>query len=100
MAAANTGAIVGAVLGSLLGILIIYAFFSSFIIVREKQQVVLERFGRFKAVLTPGVHMILPFIDRPKKFSARYYLENGRGQPQLIEKLNQTRVMTQVRMGR
>ena len=36
---------------------------AAYIVVREKQQVVLERCGRFRAVLTPGIHCIMPYID-------------------------------------
>jgi predicted lysophospholipase L1 biosynthesis ABC-type transport system permease subunit len=48
------GAVVGAIIGGLAGIFLIVSFFKSFIIVREKQQVVLERLGAFRATLTPG----------------------------------------------
>lgn len=63
--------------------------------VREKQQVVLERCGRFRAVLTPGVHCIVPWVDRPKRYTNRFYLETPSGAVQLVEKVDQTRVMTQ-----
>lgn len=95
MASAATGAVVGAVLGVLGALLLLITFFKSFIVVREKQQVVLERCGRFKAVLTPGVHCIMPWVDRPKKFTNRYYLEMPNGTVQLVERVGQTRVMTQ-----
>lgn len=36
---------------------------AAYIVVREKQQVVLERCGRFRAVLTPGIHCIIPWVD-------------------------------------
>jgi hypothetical protein len=91
----TAGAVIGAIVGVAALIFLIVAFFKSILTVREKEQVILERCGRFKAVLTPGMHCILPFIDRPKRFSARYYLETPTGAVQLVEKLNQTRVLTQ-----
>jgi len=91
----TAGAVIGAIVGVGALIFLIVAFFKSILTVREKEQVILERCGRFKAVLTPGMHCILPFIDRPKRFSARYYLETPTGAVQLVEKLNQTRVLTQ-----
>lgn len=91
----TAGAVVGAILGAAFGIFLIVSLFKSFIVVREKQQVVLERCGRFRAVLTPGVHSILPWIDAPKRYSVKYYLESPTGEVQLIEKKNQTRIMTQ-----
>lgn len=60
----NTGAIVGGVLGAVAAVVIVLAMYNSIIIVREKQQVVLERWGRFRSVLTPGIHFIFPWVDR------------------------------------
>lgn len=91
----DAGAIVGVVIAVLAFIFLAISFWKSFIVVREKQQVVLERCGRFRAVLTPGVHMIMPWIDAPKKFSVRYYLDSPTGETVLVQKLNQTRIVTQ-----
>lgn len=91
------GAIIGGVIG---GVAVLIFFIASLIqsvkVVHEKEQIVLERCGRFRNVLTPGVHWILPWIDRPKRFNARYYLESpGTGATTLVQKLNQERVLTQ-----
>jgi regulator of protease activity HflC (stomatin/prohibitin superfamily) len=60
----DEGAIVGGVLGGAAALFLIVAFFKSFLIVKEKEQAILERWGRFRAVLTPGLHIIVPWIDR------------------------------------
>lgn len=91
---ANSGAIVGGILGAAAAIFLLVALTRSFLVVREKQQVVLERCGRFRAVLTPGVHCIVPFVDQPKRYSVRYYLDDPLGRVQLIERTT-TRIGTQ-----
>lgn len=63
MAADAGGSAAGAVFGVLAGIFLLYTLSKAFLVVREKQQIVLERCGRFKSVLTPGIHCILPYID-------------------------------------
>lgn len=89
------GPIIGAVLGSLVAIFLLWSLSKAFIVVREKECIILERLGRFKSVLTPGVHCVVPFLDKPKSFSVRYYVDNARDEPELVEKLNQMRVQTQ-----
>ena len=37
-------------------------------IVKQGEAMIIETFGKFKAVLTAGVHFITPFIDTPKTF--------------------------------
>ena len=36
----------------------------TFIIVEMREEVILERFGKYHATLTPGFHFVVPFIDR------------------------------------
>lgn len=91
----TAGAVIGAIVGVSIGVFLIVAFFKSIVVVREREQIVLERCGRFKATLTPGMHCIVPFIDRAKRYNERYYLETATGQVQLIQKNGETRVMTQ-----
>ena len=56
------------VIGSLIGILTVLIFiitlFKSLIIVREKQEFIVERFGRYKNTLKSGYNFIFPFIDK------------------------------------
>ena len=48
----------------LLAVLFIVLVFQAVKIVPQSEQHVIERFGRLRAVLGPGINMIVPFIDR------------------------------------
>lgn len=84
-ASGTAGAVIGGVIGAAVFIFLIISFFKTFVVVREKQALVLERCGRFRAVLTPGVHMIIPWVDAPKVYHVHYYLESPTGEVQLVE---------------
>jgi regulator of protease activity HflC (stomatin/prohibitin superfamily) len=40
-------------------------------IVKQHEQGIVERFGKFKTLLDPGLHLIVPFIDRIKRVDMR-----------------------------
>ena len=40
-------------------------------IVQQHEQALLERFGRFRKILDPGFHLILPFIEKVQKVDMR-----------------------------
>ncbi|MCR9126589.1 MAG: SPFH/Band 7/PHB domain protein [Rhodobacteraceae bacterium] len=48
----------------LLALMLIIIVFRSVKIVPQSEQHVIERFGRLRSVLGPGINMIVPFIDR------------------------------------
>ena len=48
----------------LLAVLLIVVIFRAVKIVPQSEKYVVERFGRLRAVLGPGINMIVPFIDR------------------------------------
>ena len=48
----------------LLAALVVILIFKAVKIVPQSEQHVVERFGRLRAVLGPGINMIVPFIDR------------------------------------
>lgn len=79
----------------ILVIFVLYVLYLSFLIVKEKEVMVVERFGRFKETLPPGFHMIVPFVDRPRTHSDRYYVSNAYGQENLVEQTNQRVISTQ-----
>jgi regulator of protease activity HflC (stomatin/prohibitin superfamily) len=56
-------------LAILIGIAIVLAvlLFQSVYMINQAEAVVVERFGRFDRVLGPGMHIIIPFIERPQK---------------------------------
>lgn len=41
-------------------------------VVPQSETRVIERLGRFHAVLPPGLNFIIPFVDRPKTIYTRY----------------------------
>jgi len=43
-----------------------------FYLVRQSEAIVMERLGQFHKVLQPGVHMVVPFIDQPRKIQWTY----------------------------
>jgi len=48
----------------LLALLVVVVIFKAVKIVPQSEQHVVERFGRLRSVLGPGINMIVPFIDR------------------------------------
>mmetsp|Transcript_1789 Transcript_1789/g.4575 ORF Transcript_1789/g.4575 Transcript_1789/m.4575 type:complete len:343 (+) Transcript_1789:283-1311(+) len=54
--------------------------------VKEREAVIVERLGRFLRMLQPGINFIIPFIDRPKRYSWRYYVTDNLGNPNLVER--------------
>ena len=48
----------------LLALVVVIVIFRSVKIVPQSEQHVVERFGRLRAVLGPGINMIVPFIDK------------------------------------
>jgi regulator of protease activity HflC (stomatin/prohibitin superfamily) len=47
-----------------LSLLLLVLVFSSIFIVQQQKVIVVERFGRFKCLATPGLNFRLPFVDR------------------------------------
>eukprot|EP01132_Coremiostelium_polycephalum_P005364 gene5364-6693_t len=65
-------------------------------VIKEREVMVIERFGKFHTILHAGVHFIVPFVDRPKKFYYSFYVDNPvTGGKELKEAYNLTRISTQ-----
>ncbi len=47
----------------------------SLFLVRQAEAVIIERFGKFDRVLTPGLHIVVPFIDSPRANAWTYFKE-------------------------
>jgi regulator of protease activity HflC (stomatin/prohibitin superfamily) len=43
---------------------VLFVVYHTFIIVEMREEVILERFGKYHDTLTPGFHFVIPFIDR------------------------------------
>jgi len=41
-----------------------FIFYNTFVIVEMREEVILERFGKYHDTLTPGLHFTIPIIDR------------------------------------
>mmetsp|Transcript_1790 Transcript_1790/g.4578 ORF Transcript_1790/g.4578 Transcript_1790/m.4578 type:complete len:333 (+) Transcript_1790:79-1077(+) len=81
------GALISVLAVPVLIILAAYIVFTfSFIMVKEREAVIVERLGRFLRMLQPGINFIIPFIDRPKRYSWRYYVTDNLGNPNLVER--------------
>jgi regulator of protease activity HflC (stomatin/prohibitin superfamily) len=47
--------------------------------VKQAETIVVERLGRFDRVLTPGLHIVIPFFERPREILWAYIQETERG---------------------
>lgn len=45
----------------------ILLFQSTFLLVHEAEAVIIERFGKFDRILQPGLHLVIPFVEQPRK---------------------------------
>jgi regulator of protease activity HflC (stomatin/prohibitin superfamily) len=43
---------------------VFFVVYHTFIIVEMREEVILERFGKYHDTLTPGFHFVIPFVDR------------------------------------
>ena len=54
----------GITLAAVIVLLAIVLIWSGIVVVPQSETRVIERLGRFHAVLSPGLNFIIPFIDR------------------------------------
>lgn len=47
-------------------LVIILLFVQACYLVRQAEVVVIERLGKFHRILYPGIHLMIPFLDRPR----------------------------------
>lgn len=57
----------GFILSAIFLIVIAIIMAKSVYLVRQAEVMVIERFGRYDRVLTPGLHIIVPFIETPRE---------------------------------
>jgi regulator of protease activity HflC (stomatin/prohibitin superfamily) len=48
-------------------------------IVRQNEAMVIERLGKYRATLVPGINILIPFVDRPRESIWRYMRESVDG---------------------
>jgi len=51
---------------AVIGVLILVLIGSSVVIVRQAETIIVERLGKFQKVLYPGMHFIVPFMDKQR----------------------------------
>ena len=44
--------------------LALFTIYKMFIVVEMREEVILERFGKYRETLKPGLHFLIPFVDR------------------------------------
>ncbi|HJZ24379.1 MAG TPA: SPFH domain-containing protein [Candidatus Babeliales bacterium] len=66
------------VFGILLIALVILVFRMT-LLVRQAESIVIERLGRFGRILEPGIHLIIPFIERPRSVVWTYIIPHEEG---------------------
>lgn len=67
-------AIVWIIVGALILCLSIFLLFKFFYLVQQSEVVIIERFGRFDRILGPGLHFIVPFMDRARYVHWTYFV--------------------------
>eukprot|EP00294_Goniomonas_avonlea_P016177 CAMPEP_0114543242 /NCGR_PEP_ID=MMETSP0114-20121206/2253_1 /TAXON_ID=31324 /ORGANISM="Goniomonas sp, Strain m" /LENGTH=332 /DNA_ID=CAMNT_0001727571 /DNA_START=15 /DNA_END=1013 /DNA_ORIENTATION=+ len=86
--------------GAIIPIVIILVGLAIFLLVRgvkivkEREAMVIERFGNFRTVLTAGVHFIIPLVDAPKPYSYRFWAGTDTGGIKKEEGNNLERINT------
>ncbi|RHY83180.1 hypothetical protein DYB26_015715, partial [Aphanomyces astaci] len=63
---------VGLIVAAAVVVFVIVTALKGIRIIKEKEVMVIERFGRFKTVLSPGCHFIIPFVDQPREHTQKY----------------------------
>lgn len=57
-------------------VFVLILIFKSIIVVHQAENIIIERFGRFKRVLHPGIHLIIPLIEEKRSFTWTLVYEN------------------------
>jgi len=53
-------------------LVVVFYFVIAVKVIRHAEVMIIERFGRYKNTLKPGLHFIIPFIDSPRRIHWRY----------------------------
>ncbi len=63
---------------SVLAVGVVIAFIvllKSFYLVNQAEVIIIERLGKFNRILTPGLHLVTPFLERPRRVLWSYVTE-------------------------
>jgi len=62
----------------IIGLTFLLLFISkSFFLVNQAEAIVIERLGKFQGILKPGLHVIIPFVDKPRSVFWSFLKEEG-----------------------
>lgn len=63
---------------AIIAFITLIAFLNSAVyLVRQAEVVIIERLGRFHRILTPGIHVVAPFLDRARQIVWTHVKESG-----------------------
>jgi regulator of protease activity HflC (stomatin/prohibitin superfamily) len=60
-------------------ILLLLIISSSVYVIRQAETMIIERFGRYDRILYPGIHIIIPFIERPRQVMWSHIMHDAEG---------------------
>lgn len=66
----------------LVGALVLFlmiTLLSSVYLIRQAEAVVIERLGRYDRILKPGLHIVVPFLERPRSTVWTFLQDSGQG---------------------
>jgi regulator of protease activity HflC (stomatin/prohibitin superfamily) len=76
-------------------VFVLASLYNAVHVVKEKEAVVIERFGCYMRTLAPGVHWVIPWVDWPRRYTHRYFVTNQRGHTELRALTGAYRISTQ-----
>ena len=79
----------------LVALLVINGVRLSYFQVEQREVIIIERFGKYRTTLTAGLNFIVPYIDRPKRYSEKYVLTDAVGRDEVKQNMDAIRVNTQ-----
>ncbi len=57
----------GLIFGGLFGLLVLIYLIKSIYLVQQAEIIIIERLGRYERTLGPGLHIVIPFIEAPRR---------------------------------
>lgn len=85
------------IIGAVVTALVTFVLCQSFIIVHEGEMIIMERLGQFSSILKPGLHLMVPFLDRPRSvdWTRRVEVHSPNGTTHVrFDKFNSFRIRT------
>lgn len=74
----------------IIGIIFFLVLIKSVYLIRQAEVIMIERFGKFDRMLGPGMHFVIPFIERPRNIVWTLLIEEDRKYQRMI--INTSRI--------